>query len=60
MTARNGVPPVGEALGQFLAFLNSLGASFDKMHLIGFSLGGHLVGSAGREVNGQVKRITGM
>ncbi|CAG9796746.1 unnamed protein product [Diatraea saccharalis] len=60
VTARNGVPAVGRALGQFINWLVSLGASYDKMHLVGFSLGAHLVGNAGRETGGKVSRITGL
>lgn len=55
-----GVPAVGRGLGQFLNFLNSVtGVSFENMHLVGFSLGAHIVGNAGRELNGAVARITG-
>ncbi|XP_063827804.1 lipase member H-like [Ostrinia nubilalis] len=60
LTAKNGVPAVGRRLGQFLNWLVSLGASFDTMHLVGFSLGGHLVGNAGRETGAQVRRITAL
>lgn len=55
-----GVPDVGRGLGQFLAFLNRVtGAPFTSMHLVGFSLGAHLVGNAGRELGGRAARITG-
>ncbi|RVE54443.1 hypothetical protein evm_000928 [Chilo suppressalis] len=60
VTARNGVPAVGRGLGQFINWLVTLGASYDKMHLVGFSLGGHLVGNAGRETEGRIKRITSL
>ncbi|XP_041981001.1 pancreatic lipase-related protein 2-like [Aricia agestis] len=54
-------PVVGRRLGQFLKFLSQVsGASYDKMHLIGFSLGAHLVGSAGKELDGKIARITGL
>lgn len=60
VTAVAGVPAVGRGLGQFLRFLNSVtGARFETMHLAGFSLGAHVVGNAGRELNGRVARITG-
>ncbi|XP_061719965.1 pancreatic triacylglycerol lipase-like [Cydia pomonella] len=60
-TAALGVPAVGRGVGQFLRFLNQVtGARFDNMHLIGFSLGAHLVGNAGRELGGQVIRVTGL
>lgn len=59
VTAKNGVPAVGRGLGQFISWLVSIGASYDAMHLVGFSLGGHLIGSAGRETGSRVRRITG-
>ncbi|KAI8434351.1 hypothetical protein MSG28_012416 [Choristoneura fumiferana] len=61
VTAALGVPAVGRGLGQFLRFLNQVtGARFDSMHLVGFSMGAHLVGNAGRELGGQVIRVTGL
>ncbi|XP_013170032.1 PREDICTED: pancreatic lipase-related protein 2-like [Papilio xuthus] len=60
-TAVRGVPAVGRGLGQFLAFLNRVaGAPYNTMHLIGFSLGAHLVGNAGREIGGRAARVTGL
>ncbi|CAH2267258.1 jg14726 [Pararge aegeria aegeria] len=60
-TAASGVPAVGRGLGQFLTFLNSVtGQPFNRMHLVGFSLGAHLVGNAGRELGGRVARVTGL
>ncbi|XP_034830230.1 pancreatic lipase-related protein 2-like [Maniola hyperantus] len=57
----NGVPRIGRSLRQFLSFLNKVtGASFGNMHLIGFSLGAHVAGIAGRELGGSVARITGL
>lgn len=61
ITAANGVPAVGRGLGQFLGFLSEVtGASLESMHIVGFSLGAHLVGNAGRELGGRVARVTGM
>lgn len=59
LTAKNGVPAVGKHVGQFINWLVSMGASYDDIHLVGFSLGGHLMGNAGRETGSRVKRITG-
>ncbi|CAK1580964.1 unnamed protein product [Parnassius mnemosyne] len=60
-TAVIGVPRVGQRLGQFLAFLSLVtGTSFKTMHLVGHSLGAHVVGNAGRTLHGQVARITGL
>lgn len=59
ITAKLGVPDVGTALGQFINWLVTLGVSYDTVHLVGFSLGAHVVGNAGRETNSRVRRITG-
>ena len=59
-TAVSGVPDIGRGVGQFLAFINRItGAPYNNMHLVGFSLGAHVVGNAGRELGGRVARITG-
>uniref|UniRef100_A0A2A4K4B9 Lipase domain-containing protein n=1 Tax=Heliothis virescens TaxID=7102 RepID=A0A2A4K4B9_HELVI len=61
ITAATGVPAVGRGLGQFLAFLNQVtGQPFTSMHLVGFSLGAHLVGNAGRELGGRAARVTAL
>ncbi|XP_050342028.1 lipase member H-like [Nymphalis io] len=60
ITAKNGVAALGEGLGTFINWLVSLGASYDRMHLVGFSLGAHIVGNAGRSTHSQVKRITAL
>ncbi|KAL4716557.1 hypothetical protein ACJJTC_010221 [Scirpophaga incertulas] len=61
VTAKNGVPEVGRGVGRFINWLVECGvASYDAVHLVGFSLGGHLVGNAGRETGGRVKRITAL
>lgn len=60
-TAARGVPAIGRGVGQFLAFLNRVtGAAFTNMHLVGFSLGAHVVGNAGREIGGRAARVTGI
>ncbi|GBP27136.1 Inactive pancreatic lipase-related protein 1, partial [Eumeta japonica] len=58
VTAVNGVPAMGRHLGQFINFLHSLGLPYSNVHLVGFSLGAHLVGNAGRETGGRVARVT--
>ncbi|XP_045538859.1 pancreatic lipase-related protein 2 [Papilio machaon] len=61
VTASFGVPAVGQGLGRFLAFLNSVTeAPYSSMHLVGFNLGAHIVGNAGKELGGQIARITGL
>ncbi|XP_050350410.1 pancreatic triacylglycerol lipase-like [Nymphalis io] len=60
-TAVAGVPAVGRGLGQFINFLSrTTGASLSTIHLVGFSLGAHIVGNAGRELGGRVARVTGL
>ncbi|XP_050350303.1 pancreatic lipase-related protein 2-like [Nymphalis io] len=61
VTATAGVPAVGRRLGEFLKFLHSVtGAPYETMHLIGFSLGAHVVGNSGRQLGGKVARVTGL
>ncbi|XP_053611460.1 phospholipase A1 member A-like [Plodia interpunctella] len=61
VTAVRGVPIVGVGLGQFIRYLVGVtGASYDTIHLVGFSLGAHLVGNAGRELEGRLARITAL
>jgi hypothetical protein len=52
--------PVGVRLGNFINFLVKQGALVKQFHLIGFSLGAHVVGKAGAIVDGVVPRITGL
>lgn len=59
------VPIVGRQLAAFLVTLESqCRIQYDSLHLVGFNLGSHVVGIAGREVfllrQQQVARITGI
>lgn len=59
-TAVNGVPSVGQHLGNFLVWLiNNGGGNWNNVHLVGFSLGAHVVGIAGRQAGGRPSRVTG-
>jgi predicted esterase len=59
-TAVRGIPAVGRGVGQFINFLcQTTGCNVNNFHIIGFSLGAHLAGNAGRELGGRVARITG-
>lgn len=61
VTAANGVPSVGQFLGNFLIWLiNTTGTNWNNVHLIGFSLGAHVVGNAGRTASARPARVTGM
>ncbi|KAI8428493.1 hypothetical protein MSG28_007285 [Choristoneura fumiferana] len=58
--AANGVPSVGQHLGNFLIWLiNTGGGNWNNVHLVGFSLGAHVVGVAGRQAGGWPMRVTG-
>lgn len=54
------VESVGSLTGNFVKFLISKGADLSRFHLIGFSLGAHVVGKAGQTMNGDIPRITGL
>ncbi|XP_030022480.2 pancreatic triacylglycerol lipase [Manduca sexta] len=61
ISASNGVPGVGQFLGDFLIWLfNTNGGNWNQLHLIGFSLGAHVVGNAGRVAGGRPARVTGL
>ncbi|RVE54444.1 hypothetical protein evm_000929 [Chilo suppressalis] len=61
LTAASGVPSVGQFLGNFLVWLfNNAGGNWNQLHLVGFSLGAHIVGNAGRQAGGRPVRITGL
>ncbi|XP_030022464.2 lipase member H-A [Manduca sexta] len=60
-TAAAGVPSVGQFLGNFLVWLfNNGGGNWNQLHLVGFSLGAHVVGVAGRTAGGRPGRVTGL
>ncbi|XP_072948081.1 pancreatic triacylglycerol lipase-like [Epargyreus clarus] len=60
-TAVRGVPSVGQFLGNFLVWLiNNGGGNWNNVHLVGFSLGAHVVGNAGRTAGRRPSRITGL
>nr|QJE50405.1 pancreatic lipase-related protein [Diaphanosoma celebensis] len=55
------VPIAGAHVGAFVDFLVENGASIANFHLIGFSLGGQVVGIAGSSATaGKLPRITGL
>ncbi|XP_013148487.1 PREDICTED: lipase member H-like [Papilio polytes] len=61
VTASNGVRGVGEFLGNFLTWLLSTGGgNWDNVHLVGFSLGAHVVGNVRRTAGGRPRRVTGL
>lgn len=53
------VRPVGILTGNLVDFLISQGANRLRFHLLGFSLGAHIVGRAGSTATNRIPRITG-
>ncbi|XP_066981725.1 lipase member H-like isoform X1 [Macrobrachium rosenbergii] len=55
------VPDVGDDISKLLIYLrDATGLSTDRIHLIGHSLGAHIVGFTGKIMNGSLSRITGL
>ncbi|CAH0724689.1 unnamed protein product, partial [Brenthis ino] len=60
-TSVRAVPDVGVHLANFLTFLfNTAGGNWGNVHLIGHSLGAHVVGNAGRAAPTRPTRVTGL
>ncbi|CAK1600831.1 unnamed protein product [Parnassius mnemosyne] len=60
-SAVSAVPSVGTYLGDLISILiNANLVELNRLHLIGFNLGAHVVGFAGRKLQGQVARVTGL
>ncbi|KAL7017373.1 hypothetical protein ACKWTF_010343 [Chironomus riparius] len=62
LTAARRVPGVGKVLGEFIDFLNANSAvDLNTVTIIGFSLGAHVAGFAGKNVQrGKVRAIIGL
>ncbi|VVD04155.1 unnamed protein product [Leptidea sinapis] len=59
--AVSAVPSVGTYLAALIEQLVIAGvATLDSVHIVGFNLGAHVAGYAGRTLNGDVARITGL
>ncbi|CAH2076731.1 unnamed protein product, partial [Iphiclides podalirius] len=59
--AVSAVPSVGAYIGDLISTLvDANKVSLDRLHLIGFGLGAHVVGFAGRKLQGTIARITGL
>lgn len=58
--AMKAVPSVGTYLAEMIqALVTAEATTLNLVHLVGFDLGAHVVGYAGRTLDGQVARITG-
>lgn len=52
---------IGNYVAELILMLtNNTSQSMDNIHIIGFSMGAHIAGFAGKQVKGQVQRITGI
>lgn len=62
LSARNRVPPVGNYIASYLDFLNDNNLiDFNRVSVIGFSLGAHMAGIAGKNVRtGKINTIIGL
>ncbi|XP_072938240.1 pancreatic lipase-related protein 2-like [Epargyreus clarus] len=61
ITAATGVPSVGQFIGNFVVWLiNTAGGNWNNVHFVGFSLGAHAVGVAGRVTGCRPIRVTGL
>ncbi|CAG4948942.1 unnamed protein product [Colias eurytheme] len=59
--AVSAVPSVGTSLAEVIEQLVQANiATLDTIHMVGFDLGAHVVGYAGRSLGGEVARITGL
>ncbi|OWR54623.1 insect intestinal lipase 6 [Danaus plexippus plexippus] len=60
-TSVRAVPDVGRHLANFLRFLfNTAGGNWNNVHLVGHSLGAHVMGNAGRAAPSRPVRVTGL
>ncbi|XP_052740187.1 pancreatic triacylglycerol lipase-like [Bicyclus anynana] len=60
-TSVRAVPDVGRQLANFLVFLfRTAGGNWNNVHLVGHSLGAHVMGNAGRAAPNRPVRVTGM
>ncbi|KFB37746.1 hypothetical protein ZHAS_00005059 [Anopheles sinensis] len=57
VASRNAVGPTGAAVASFIDQLIAAGASPDNIYLIGFSLGAHVAGNAGKGQNGRINTV---
>ncbi|KAF4517958.1 hypothetical protein B566_EDAN005325 [Ephemera danica] len=59
--AQNNAQRAGATVGEFMAYLKSQGGNIKDMHCIGFSLGAHVCGNAGKQhYDDPLMRITGL
>jgi predicted esterase len=59
LSAQRNTKIVGDYLATFIRYLQANGMSLSQTDIVGFSLGAHIAGVAGYNLNGQLKRIIG-
>lgn len=60
ITAKHSITNVGKMIGDFVAFMvQKLGLKIGSTAMVGHSLGAHIAGIAGRQLNGALYHITG-
>jgi pancreatic triacylglycerol lipase len=60
-TARLRCKEIGNYIGEMVTTITeNTSQSNDDIHIIGFSMGAHIAGYAGKRLGGKVHRITGM
>jgi pancreatic triacylglycerol lipase len=57
ITARNNVDPAGELAAEFMEFMLTQGADYNRMVVVGHSLGSHVGGFMGRHSGGRINTI---
>lgn len=61
VTARLRSKEIGHNVADLISMLvNNSNQTVDDIHMIGFSIGAHIAGYAGKRLEGQVQRITGI
>jgi dienelactone hydrolase len=59
--AQNNAQMTGASVGEFMAYLTTQGGDVKKMHCVGFSLGAHVCGNAGKQhYANKLDRVTGL
>jgi pancreatic triacylglycerol lipase len=57
IAARNNVDPAGELAAEFMEFMLTQGADYNRMVVVGHSLGAHVAGFMGRHSGGRINTI---
>lgn len=59
-TARLRCKTIGRNVAELISMLTeNTSQTIDDIHILGFSMGAHIAGYAGKQLNGKIHRITG-